>query len=295
MSDVEWFSQVPPWEWGPDAGRILREVLEDGAADPEDRVLAAQMAGDLVVMDNRMAETLLGVLRSPDEPAELRGAAAIALGPVLEEIDIGFHDFDPEEAPVSEETERRIRRALHEVYLDVDAPVYVRRRALEASVRAPEEWHPSAVRAAYHGGDDAWRETAIFCMGCVPGFGDEILEALESEDDALFVEAVRAAGQWGIEAAWPHVRPLLVRPKGVGRSLLLAAIEAAPAIGRDAAEDALWSLADSDDDELSDAAYEAIVLSGALSDDDLDGWDEPVDGEAPPPHPHGNGSGGKRP
>jgi hypothetical protein len=45
-------------------------------------------------------------------------------------------------------------------------------RILEASVRAPQDRHPDAVRAAYASGDAAWKLTAVFRMADVRGFED---------------------------------------------------------------------------------------------------------------------------
>jgi hypothetical protein len=49
----------------------------------------------------------------------------------------------------------------------------VRRRVLEASVRAPQDWHQEAIREAYSSGDESWRLTAVFCMRFVRGFKDQ--------------------------------------------------------------------------------------------------------------------------
>ena len=42
---------------------------------------------------------------------------------------------------------------------DSSIPKQVRRRILEASVRAPEDWHQNAIRAAYSSGDKDWMLT----------------------------------------------------------------------------------------------------------------------------------------
>jgi hypothetical protein len=54
--------------------------------------------------------------------------------------------------------------------MDASVPTDVRRRILEASVRAPQDWHRDAIRAAYASDDDVWRLTAVFCMRSVRGF-----------------------------------------------------------------------------------------------------------------------------
>jgi hypothetical protein len=90
---------------------------------------------------------------------------------------------------------------LQKLYFDNGIPKEVRRRILEASVRAPESWHQNAIQAAYSSGDKDWMLTAVFAMGRVRGFDDQILEALKSADPEIHYEAVEAAGAWGLAAA----------------------------------------------------------------------------------------------
>ena len=283
-------SDTPPWDWPTDAAETLLSALRDDAADDSERRLAAEMAGNPIVMNDDMAEALLAVVRSPEAAQELRGAAAIALGPILEHLDVYGFD-DPEDVLVSERVGRAIRDSLREVYLDVEAPKEVRRRALEASVRRQEDWHPGAVRAAFHSGDDAWKLTAVFCMTHVGGFDDEIVQALESSDPALRYEAVEAAGNWAVDAAWPHIRAL-VRAEEIDRELLLAAIAAAGSIRPDEAAEALAALTESEDDEIADAVFEALSMAEGLSDDAEDPDFDTLDGDELPLGPSGNGGGG---
>ncbi len=283
-------ADTPPWDWPTDAGETLLSALRDDAADDSERRLAAEMAGNHIVMNDDMAEALLAVVRSPEAAQELRGAAAIALGPILEHLDVYGFD-DPEDVLVSERVGRAIRDSLREVYLDVEAPKEVRRRALEASVRRQEDWHPGAVRAAFHSGDDAWKLTAVFCMTHVGGFNDEIVQALESGDPALRYEAVEAAGNWAVDAAWPHIRAL-VRAEEIDRELLLSAIAAAGSIRPDEAAEALAALTESEDDEIADAVFEALSMAEGLSDDAEDPDFDRLDGDELPLGPSGNGGGG---
>ena len=85
-----------------------------------------------------------------DESDELRATAAIGLGPVLEQADLELLDDDefddPESVPISLDKFRNIQDSLHKLYLDEGNPKEVRRRILEGSVRAPQEWHPDAIR-----------------------------------------------------------------------------------------------------------------------------------------------------
>lgn len=261
--NLETLVVLPDWEWPAEAPAILVEVLRDREADAAQREVAAELAGSLVVMNEDLAEALLDILHDPRESDALRGFAAIAFGPVLEEIDMDLR-LDPDDVPpVSELTGRRIRSTLHELYLDADSPTYVRRRVLEASIRHQEGWHEGAIRAAYHTEDPEWRLTAVFCMGHVPGFEDSIVEALDSSDPATEREALRAAGARGVTEAWTHIRRILRTP-GAERELLLTAIEAAAWVRPDEAPEPLVPLLDSADPVIADAAEDALGTAAAF-------------------------------
>jgi hypothetical protein len=66
-------------------------------------------------------------------------------------------------------------------------------------------------------------------MRWVPGFREQILDALTSPDPAIRREAVEAAGNWELEEAWPHIMALLENTT-TPKAMLLAAIGAAAAI-----------------------------------------------------------------
>jgi len=284
--DVRDLSEIPPWEWPEDADEVLLDALRDRAAADDERMLAAELAASVVVIDDDVARALLEVVRGTDEEPELRGRAAIALGRTLEEQMMARDTGDPEDRVVSDEVEAAIRTTFRNVYIDPETPKLVRRRALEASIRGSEEWHEGAIRAAYHDGDPEWRLTAVFCMGFLPGFEPEIVEALEGGDDRVRFEALRAAGRMGVTEAWPHVRDVLRAP--ADRDWLLAAIEAAGPVSPEEAPAALAPYLDSDDDEILEAANDALEWARILSGDHVpDDPDEP-----PPPRPFGNGDGG---
>jgi uncharacterized protein (UPF0147 family) len=249
---------TPPWEWPPEAAPTIRSFLMDGRNSVDDRMAAAELGGDLAVMDDSMADALLSIVRSDDEPVELRARAAIALGPTLEQADIeGYDEDDPiAEPPVALEVFRRIQEILRRLYADRSAPKELRRRALEASVRAESEWHREAIAAAYAERDEDWRLTAVFGMRYVPGFDSQILEALENPNQEIHVEAIRSAGGRGLDEAWPHVAALLKSPE-TGKDLLLEAIGAAAHLRPAEAIPILDELAASEDEEIAEAAAEA--------------------------------------
>src|SRR5207302_8442468 len=141
---------------------------------------------------------------------------------------------------------------LEKLYLGNSTRKEVRRRSLEASVRAPQLWHQGAIRHAYSSGDQEWMLTAVFSMRWVRGFDDQILLALKSGDPEMQYEAVKAAGNWELDAAWSHIVGLL-NDAHSPKPLLLAAIGAVGSIRPVEAREILVDLADSDDEEIAEA------------------------------------------
>lgn len=151
--DLKILEETPPWDWPKDADKMLLEILAEDQADASDRLLAAELAGDYTVINDQLVDALLSIIQGDDESEELRGRAAISLGPILEHADIDGFD-DPDDVPISEDTFRKIQETLHRRYLDDALPKKVRRRILETSVRAPREWHQDVIRAAYAGDEE---------------------------------------------------------------------------------------------------------------------------------------------
>lgn len=278
----------PPWEWPKEAGNMIAGVLRNRHSATSIRTAAAELAGDLVVMNDRMADVLLQIVSSADEPVQLRSKAAISLGPALEDADIEGFDDPIGEPAIGEEIFHRIQETLHSVYGNWSLPKELRRRALEASVRASQEWHAEAIRAANASGDEEWVLTAAFCMRYVPGFDNDILRLLDSPNPDIHHEAVCAAGDRGVRAAWPHISALLASEE-TDDVLRLAAIEAAGGCGGPEAIEVLHELAESEDDEIAEAASDALMLAEPGSDefdDEFEDEEDEDDEESSPPHVH---------
>jgi hypothetical protein len=267
---VRLLESIPPWQWPDDAGEVLRRTMADRQANESDRLLAAELAGDVAVADDEMASALLALVRSADEPEKLRAQAAVSLGPTLELTDIC--EGNPIEAPpIGPNVFTTIQKTLRGLLEDATVPKHVRRRALEASVRAPQDWHDAAIRTAYADGDPDWKLTAVFCMSHIGGFDKEILEALEHPNPDIRYEAVVAAGESELEAAWPYVAGILNSPNP-DKDLLIAAIEAAPFINPGEATDLVGQYTTSDDEEIAEVACEAMVFLEEPPGEDS--WDE---------------------
>jgi hypothetical protein len=258
--NVQELSDVPPWEWPEEAAALILGTLTDRKASETDRLTASEMAGDMIVLNEKLADALLNVIKSGEESVELRSRAAISLGPGLEEAWLEEYN-DSEDLPaLSESFVHKIQRTFHDLYSDAGAPIDVRRAVLESSIRHPQDWHADAVRTAYDSNDIRWRVTAVFCMRFAKGFEAEILAALKSPDPKIHRNAVEAAGNWELDAAWPHISNL-VTSKKTEKSLLLAAIGAASSI-RPAETEIIEPLADSCDEDISEAAMEALAEAG---------------------------------
>jgi hypothetical protein len=276
--DLKILYDTPPWDWPKNAGETFQAVLTDRSAPEAERLMAAEMAGDYVAINNELAETLMGVLGSASESAKLRSKAAIALGPGLESADTGDFDDPVDPPPIGEEVFHKIQRFLRVLYQEESVPKDVRRSILEAAVRAPEPWQEEAVREAYDSGDRDWMLTAVFAMKYVGGFEKEILQSLKSRDADIHVQAVKAAGDQEVDAAWQHVFDLVANADITPKPLLLAAIGAVASIRQDTDSlEILNHLVDSEDEEVAEAADEALSLAGAYTYSDEDDFQDEGD------------------
>lgn len=271
--DMHMLASLVDWDWPPDASEAILAALRNGETLKTERLLAAELAGEWHVMDDVVAEELLRILGDSEEPEVLRVQAARSLGPALAR---GWEEEDDEwdQPPLSEETLNWAQTSLRRTYSRPDTPGEVRRQILETSVRYPEAWHRGAVRAAYRDGDRLWRITALSCMRYLPGFGDEIVEALGSGDGELQCLAVEAASDQAVGGAWPYVQDLILSAAGgatllpgepeLGRSLLVAAMNAVAVLRPLEAHRTLNGLAQSDDEEIAQAALEVLDLVESL-------------------------------
>ena len=271
--DLETLARLEPWNWPEEAGQLLLDALRDDGLAPAGRMIAVELAGNVVVVNDELVAELISVVADAEASHELRARAVIALGPALESSDTDGFDEDYG-GPISERCFLETNETLRELFRVPEIPKEVRRRILEASVRAPQDWHREAIREAYASTDEDWKLTAVFGMEFVPGFDDEILDALGSENDEIEYQAVCAAGARGLDAAWRHVSGILASNCD-DKALLLAAIEAAVAIRPEEAGMVLVDLTDDDDEDVVEAAHEGMAMAEALAGLDLDdGYDD---------------------
>src|SRR5579871_1209396 len=99
MVNVKELREMEPWEWPRNAGKLFQRVLRDANANPEERLIAAELAGDFTVINDQLAGDLMAIVRNAGESPEIRAQAAISFGPALEAASIGDFD-DADEVPI---------------------------------------------------------------------------------------------------------------------------------------------------------------------------------------------------
>jgi hypothetical protein len=265
---LEDLQRMEPWEWPDDAEETLLSVLKEGGSSEEELRAAATFAGELSVLNDDLATALLSIASDSGRSVALRGIAAMSLGPALDHATMFGFD-DPQDVVISEQTYQRAIGTLRELFSNEDEPREVRRRALEASVRAPRPWHRDVVRQAYASEEPEWRRTAVFCMRFIDGFEEQILQAIDGEDAMSRYHAVWAAGNWELDTAWDHIAALVESPE-TEKGLLLAAIGAAASIRPKDVGVILVDLASSADEEIAAAATEALVMAQDPTEEELE-------------------------
>jgi hypothetical protein len=269
MRRLVWLRNTPDSDWPADAEVALLAALRDGSATVEERGLAVALASSATFVTADLVDALVGVLRDAGVSDGTRADAALALGPVLAHCDDELA-ITGRADPLDADGIERVQAVLRRVFEDRQAPATVRRAVLEASVRAPRDWHADAIRQTWGTAGAEWRETALFAMGFTTGFEREMREGLRSSDPGILAEAVRAAGSRQL----PDARPLIERilsDDGGDRELLLAAIQALGELGDGDLAELLVPFADDPDEEISAAVSYAQAL---LEDDDLYGDEE---------------------
>ncbi|GAB6192884.1 hypothetical protein [Desulfocastanea catecholica] len=66
------YDTIPRWDWPKDTIGMYQEILDNYSAVPSERLLAAEMTGNLVVFNDALAKTLLSIVGNNEEPIELR-------------------------------------------------------------------------------------------------------------------------------------------------------------------------------------------------------------------------------
>lgn len=232
---------------------IYRWLLEDG--DPWIRAHAIE--GLWEEEDVRLISPLIRCLAG-DPDVSVRAAAALSLGRFLL-----LGEFDQIDASAAQ----RAENALLTAYYAPDQDNLVRRRVLEALANSSHDELPDMILEAYEEDDDILPLGAVFAMGrsADPRWNRFVLDELGSSDSAMLFEAVRASGELEIEDALPDLIRLLGDEDIEIRD---AAVWALGRIGGNEARRALKACCASDDEDLAEAAEDALAEMDFMVGDD---------------------------
>jgi HEAT repeat protein len=232
---------------------IYRWLMEDD--DPWVRAHAIE--GLWEEEDVRLISPLIRRLEG-DPASDVRAAAALSLGRFLL---LGEYD------QIDQSAARRVEEALLEAYRTPDQDVSVRRRVLEALANSSLDELPDMILEAYEDDDDIMRVGAVFAMGrsSDPRWNRTVLDELGSTDSGMLFEAARASGELEIEEALPDLLRLLGDEDIEIRD---AAVWALGRIGGREARRALKACCASDDENLVEAAEEALAELDFMAGDD---------------------------
>jgi hypothetical protein len=222
---------------------VLRACLED--RNPRIRKLAIEGLWE----DERITlmQPLLNLLGADPDPG-VAAAAATSLGRYLLQAELG----ELAEAPA-----QKIQSALRAVWEQFDAPVEVRRRALESLAYCNNAAVHEMIHSAYYDDDELLRQSALFAMGrsADSRWARFVLAEIDSQQPAMRFESAVAAGEIGLRQA---VRPLVERLEDPDSSVREAAAIALGKIGGPVARRALMALLHGPDEALAQAAEEAL-------------------------------------
>jgi len=225
---------------------LSKFALDD--SDPRVREVAIRLLWESE--DNSLINRFLNMVDN-DPDGKVRSAAATALGQFV-------YYGELEEIP--ERDLHHIEEKLLALTTDQSKEKLLRRRALESLGYSSRPEVKNLIREAYHSNDTEWLVSAIFAMGrsANASWIPFVLDMLDSENDEVLYEAVRAAGE--LEA--PKARkPILqiVKSQPEGSQIRLAGIWSLSKIGGHKVRDTLEEmLEESEDDEEIDILEDAL-------------------------------------
>lgn len=216
--------------------------------DPRVREIAVRLLWESE--DPSLAQKLLQMV-DHDPDLKVRSAAATALGQFI-------YFGELEEIP--EPLHHRIENKLLQLTTSESEAKLLRRRALEALGYSSRPEMKNLIRAAYNMNDPEWLVSSIFAMGrsANSSWIPSVLEMLDSENQEVLFEAVRAAGELEAPSARKTILKI-VKTHPAGSEIRLAGIWALSKIGGEKVRDTLESLL-----EMSEDDDEADVLEDAL-------------------------------
>jgi HEAT repeat protein len=184
-----------------------------------------------------------------DQSPEVRAIAALSLGRF-----ILMGELEQIPSTVGSQVESALLTALTEN----EANPQVRRRLLEALAYSSHRRVPDLILAAYHDDDEDMQMSAVFAMGRSADlrWRHIVLAELRGSSNAMRFEAARASGDLELAEAMPALIELLDEDDVELRN---AAVWSLGRIGGPEARRALRRCCQSDDEDLKDAAEDALA------------------------------------
>ncbi len=230
-----------------------------------------------------------------DSDFGVRAAAATSLGRYM---------FMAECDELDERRAALVRDALHDA-VQQGPDIEVQRRALESIAYLAEDWVMDLIDLAYDHEDPRMRQSSLFAMGrtAEPRWAPIVLSELGSAEPAMRYEAVRAAGELGLE---PAIERLIALTEDLDGEVQEIAIWALGQIGGKRAKEVLDFLLENGNEAQALAAEAALdeiefatrpmqmfvheynadelLVDSSVPDDDDDVYE--IDDEDEQDHPH---------
>jgi HEAT repeat protein len=263
---------------------LLRNLLDDSDAQVRAEAIACLWNDP----DPKWIDLLMR--KATEDPhAEVRAHAISALGRyVFEGEAASFEDWDGHEIAITADEYARVSDFLFRIAQDPEEALEARRYAIEAlAFRAEDPEVLDLIEWSYHHRDRRLKISGIFSMARNgdPRWTEYILAELRSKDPEIQYEAVRAAGELGLQEATDTLVEI-ARNKNLRKSLRLLAIYALGETGDERAYPVLDRLTHSRDRDIREVAREALDEWFAVSameqmaDESFDDFDDenPLEG-----------------
>jgi len=195
LAEVRWtrfhfvdHAEKNPDQWPESTAAEVLALLRDPHADHEELLTALRLGGDPALVSDAFLQEMLRLLKPSSTNPEITMNAALAVEPVLQVTALGR----VEDLGVAPDMIRAVLAALRRLVETPAMDASVRRAAMESAACCPGPWMPAAVREAFASPDGAWRQSAVFCMGFLEGFGKELAAARQDAEANVRWEAVRS-------------------------------------------------------------------------------------------------------
>lgn len=227
-------------------------------ADPDAQVRAEAVSCLWHTSDPRWIEELLSRAQT-DPDLDVRTRALSTLGHYIVDAEFELYNQDENEEPLLTAGDvQRVIDFLFETARNTQLTVDERRYAIESLAFLDDPEVDELISWAYLQGDPRYRASALFAMGRSGNlrWSDSVLAELHSANREVQYEAVRAAGELGLQEATDDLIRL-VRGRGVDKALRLRAIYSLGEAGDDRAYAVLEELCHARDRDVRNAAREA--------------------------------------